>query len=633
MRLLLLTATFLALTGTAHAASYAGQPVRQGGVTLPARVSGADIQLAIKGGFATRFWPGVNLGVTVPGHAPGELAPTRKDYDRWLDGMQRSGRPRRPRVHDPAPRFYEALAAHNRRHPKTPLYFIQGVWIPEEEFLATRERVRGHRRVRRGRSPTRWTSSTATRRSVRAGGTPAAVPDGRLALAARVVPGRRVGPRSRRGDRRGERRRAAVPGPVRQSTRARRRWRAGSRLELDHLATLEAQRGWSRPLTFTNWLTVDPLEHPDGAARQEDRSASTPKHLHATAAWPGGFFASYHAYPYYPDFLRLSSTTRTAQLDPYAGYLRQLRAAPRRAGGDGHRVRRADRPGRRAPRAARPRPGRPRRAEAGADRRAMLREIEQTGYTGALLFEWTDEWFKRTWNTQDIAQPVDRRPLWHNVLTNETQFGVIAVEPGKRDVVTLDGRTGEWGNARDQARRRVPVPAGAQPVHDRDRRPAHPGPGPARDRRARQARPVRAAERRGPDPERVRRRSAHRAVGLPSAHPQPPADDPDAARRSPPEFLDLGHAALGRQRRPAARRRAPAARPSSGSRGCCWASPTRRPARSTRPNRRASTFGRVSGITVDGRRYTWPTWNRVEWHERRKQGWPILKSAFARAAR
>ena len=68
----------------------------------------------------------------------------------------------------------------------------------------------------------------------------------------------------------------------------------------------------------------------------------------------------------------------------------------------------------------------------------MLREIEQSGYTGALLFEWTDEWFKRTWNTQDMAQPVDRRPLWHNVLTNETQFGVIAVEP----------RTPAWGKAR-----------------------------------------------------------------------------------------------------------------------------------------------------------------------------------------
>jgi hypothetical protein len=35
------------------------------------------------------------------------------------------------------PAFYDALAAYDRRHPRAPLRFIQGVWIPEERFLAT----------------------------------------------------------------------------------------------------------------------------------------------------------------------------------------------------------------------------------------------------------------------------------------------------------------------------------------------------------------------------------------------------------------------------------------------------------------------------------------------------------------
>ena len=30
---------------------------------------------------------------------------------------------------------------------------------------------------------------------------------------------------------------------------------------LDHTAARDAARGWSRPLTFTNWLTLDPLDH------------------------------------------------------------------------------------------------------------------------------------------------------------------------------------------------------------------------------------------------------------------------------------------------------------------------------------------------------------------------------------
>jgi hypothetical protein len=33
------------------------------------------------------------------------------------------------------------------------------------------------------------------------------------------------------------------------------------------------------------------------------------------------------------------------------------------------------------------------------------------------------------------------------------------------------------------------------------------------------------------------------------------------------------------------------------------------------------------------RPYAWKGWNRVQWHERRKAGWPILRRAFAAAAR
>ena len=112
---------------------------RAGQLRLPARVQRSRLALAVDGRFEPRFWPGVNLGVTVPGHSPGELAPTRADYDRWLDGMRRLGA-RVVRVYTiQRPDFYAALDAHNRRHPGSPLYFIQGIWIPEEEFLATRD--------------------------------------------------------------------------------------------------------------------------------------------------------------------------------------------------------------------------------------------------------------------------------------------------------------------------------------------------------------------------------------------------------------------------------------------------------------------------------------------------------------
>jgi hypothetical protein len=52
------------------------------GLTLPARVEGRAVAAAGKDGFIPLFWAGVNLGSTVPGRQPGEVAATRADYDR-----------------------------------------------------------------------------------------------------------------------------------------------------------------------------------------------------------------------------------------------------------------------------------------------------------------------------------------------------------------------------------------------------------------------------------------------------------------------------------------------------------------------------------------------------------------------
>ena len=133
-RLLIVAACMLALAAAtpAAAADWAGKPVRLQGLTAPAVAGAQRLELATATGLQGRFWPGVNLGVTVPGHSPGELAPTRKDYDRWLDGMQQLG-VRVVRVYTILrPHFYDALAAYNRKHRAAPLRFIQGVWIPEE---------------------------------------------------------------------------------------------------------------------------------------------------------------------------------------------------------------------------------------------------------------------------------------------------------------------------------------------------------------------------------------------------------------------------------------------------------------------------------------------------------------------
>ena len=205
-------------------------------------------------------------------------------------------------------------------------------------------------------------------------------------------------------------------------------WLAG---RLDHLATLEAQRGWSRPVTFTNWLTTDPMRHPEEPIDKEDMVSVDPMHMKATAKWPGGFFASYHAYPYYPDFLRLQPSYRNAK-DPYEAYLKDLRKHHKGQAvmitefgvptgiGSAHLGPlgrdQGDHP----------------EQEAGRMDADMMAAIKRQKLAGGLLFSYTDEWFKRTWNTMDMEKPEDRRQLWQNALTNEEQFGIVAAEAGKR---------------------------------------------------------------------------------------------------------------------------------------------------------------------------------------------------------
>jgi hypothetical protein len=643
MRLLLALAILLACPATAAAGSFAGAPLRQDGLRLPARVQGDDLALAVGGRFSARFWPGVNLGATVPGHAPGELAPARADYDRWLKGIGALGA-RVVRVYTILrPASYDALAAYNHRHRGAPLYLIQGVWIPEEQFLATGDAYsaavtagfdreiadavdvvhgdarlparRGHASGRYRSDVSRWllawspgiewdpdaTASTDARNA------------GRPPYAGRYV--------------------TATPDATPMES-----WIAA---RLDGLASLEARRGWSRPLTFTNWLTADPLRHPSEPLAQEDRVSIDAMHLHATGAWPGGFFASYHAYPYYPDFLRLEYAGAP---DPYAAYLAALRA--HHAGqavmitefgvpsglGAAHRGPLGRDQGDHS------------ELEAGALDAGLLAAIRRSGFAGGVLFEDVDEWFKRTWNTQAIAQPVDRRPLWHNVLTNETQFGIVAAEPDRRPRVTLDGRAREWGG-----RGRLQVTHDTAYLYLLVRRRG------ATTRVGFDVRPGGGEDvvlTLGPG-RRATLRQAAATDPLPplfGVAPQPgpwvsprlllsrPYTVPSTGEQRPAEFLDLGTLRWRNVRRDV--RTLVAGDDRTAEVRIPWmllglADPSSHRAYDVRADGTVAT-PRVSAIalTLDGRpagRYRWAGWNRVRWHERRKAGWSAVRRAFRAA--
>ena len=200
------------------------------------------------------------------------------------------------------------------------------------------------------------------------------------------------------------------------------------------MATDEAATGWTAPIAFANWPTTDPLRHPNEPNPQEDMVGVDAAHVLPTRNWPGGTFASFHVYPYYPDFLQyqpsLQNFTFDGRTDAYAAYLHDLLehfkgkmpvmitefGVPSSLG-SAHNGTLGRSQGDHTEEQA---------MHIDAQLLVMMRQL---GMAGGFVFEWTDEWYKKTWNTQLHQIPRGRVQLWHDEFTNEQYFGVVATDP------------------------------------------------------------------------------------------------------------------------------------------------------------------------------------------------------------
>ena len=64
--------------------------------------------------------------------------------------------------------------------------------------------------------------------------------------------------------------------------------------------------GQQRLIAFSNWPTTDPFEYPATIATSFDKCAQVDtEHILPSAKFKSGRFASYHVYPYYPDYANL----------------------------------------------------------------------------------------------------------------------------------------------------------------------------------------------------------------------------------------------------------------------------------------------------------------------------------------
>ncbi|GCD78651.1 hypothetical protein JCM31826_21330 [Thermaurantimonas aggregans] len=405
--------------------------------TLPFRT--VDHYLAIRKADNTYepiFINGICLGISTPGTNPGNLAATKEEYRRWLTLIWEAGfnSIRTYTLH--YPRFYEVLDEFNREHFERPLWLMQGVWLDEElsspnlyessalfdsAIAEVLDCMHGNRVIgeRQGRAfgtynldVSDWIMGYIIGREV--------YPDEIIYTDSLML---HQNPNLTFYNGKFFSIDSASPSEV---------WWAR---RLDFFMDYQKSRyNKSVPLSQSSWPTLDPLTHPSEPPypiSSEDWTQVDLSKLKVVAP-NGGYFASYHAYPYYPDFINDDSLYRTFSdsygPNSYLGYLTTLKnyygKKPLLLGeygvpsswGNAHYAHSGMHHGGHTEK------------QQGIYNIRLIKNIHQTRCAGGYLFALMDEWFKTMWYTNPIGSTYARRSLWWNVVSAEENFGFISFQ-------------------------------------------------------------------------------------------------------------------------------------------------------------------------------------------------------------
>lgn len=436
---------------------------------LPARTRGRQFEVADGDGWRSFYIRGVNLGVALPGRFPAEFPGDSATYAGWLTtlGAMHANTIRLYTILPP--QFYRALRGYNLTHPEAPLWLIHGVWTelpPHHDFDNSAWLGTFHDEMRRVVDLIHGQAELAARPGHASGRYDANVSPWTLAY----IIGREWEPfaviaydSTHPGD-------SAYRGRLLEAERApaMERWMAQ---QCDYLLGYELDRfNTLRPIAFTNWPTLDPLTHPTESGGAEERAwrrrmgrpGESPRReyendaigvdaslIHATSDNPAGWFASYHAYPYYPDFMLYDpgySQARSPEgASNYFGYLQQL---VQHHGDMPVVIAEYGVPSSRGLAHWQPQGwshgGHDEAAMAAIDAR-LTRDIRASGAAGGVIFAWLDEWFKHNWVVIDFELPAEHNARWLNRMDAEQQYGILGLYPGDSGASpVLGGASDRW---------------------------------------------------------------------------------------------------------------------------------------------------------------------------------------------
>jgi hypothetical protein len=426
------------------------------GTKINSQTSEEYIQVLKNGKWENLLVKGVNMGIAKPAHFPGETAITKEEYFRWFQaiGDMNANAVRVYTIHPPA--FYEAFTEYNKL-AEEPLFLIHGAWVNEEMLVESQDAFNTEvtddfkREIRQMIDIVHGNADIAPNPGHASG---KYIHDISPYVLSFMI-GIEWDPEVVMTTNEKHKGMPSFSGEYFQSINSSpfESWLASI---MEYTTAYESKNyQWQHSMSFTNWVTTDLLAHPAEPSVKEDIATVNPMNIQATSHFKGGMFASYHIYPYYPDFLNFEEkytqyVDKFGEKNNYAGYLNDLRkehdmpiivaefGVPASRGLTHKNVYDMDQ-------------GFHSEEEQGEINAKLFRSIVSERYAGGLVFTWQDEWFKRTWNTMDYDNP-DRRPFWTNLQTNEQHFGLLSFEPGLNEgTIFVDGRTADWNKQRVQA--------------------------------------------------------------------------------------------------------------------------------------------------------------------------------------
>lgn len=424
----------------------------QTGISFRFKAEGDYFYIYESGDWKQMFMRGVNIGATEPGLFPGDLTISYDTYYRWF-GYISEMNCNCIRIYTlMPPQFYQALGDFNKK-AKNKLYLYQGIWVNEEDIERLSDTYAENEKILND-----FATDAVNLVNVIHGKAKIAETAGEAygtyntdvspwivgwIIGIEWDPNFVINTNNQHPDKKdydGEYLYTQTASPFEAFL-----CRVGDALIKHEAETYKFQV----PLAFSNWITTDPLTHPNEPHFDEDKATVNTENVKCRNFGPG-MFASYHIYPYYPDSLNyqedyLEYTDDSGKVNTYEAYLEDLKLAhtmpiivaefgiPTSRGMGHESVMGYNQ-------------GMVDETAQGAMLIDMLGSIENAKYAGGIVFTWQDEWFKRTWNNVmfDIA---DRRPYWSNIQTTEQCFGLLAFDPGKESMAAyVDGDVSEWKN-------------------------------------------------------------------------------------------------------------------------------------------------------------------------------------------